>query len=90
MKTSNMYLVAALLSYGAEIVEIDKTDSHRQVFDFKDQSIKVYKLIEHGVTEVEFSDLGQVELLFQSGRLMFMPEYSHKIRDVKNIVHANN
>jgi hypothetical protein len=87
MKTSDMYLVAALLSYGAEFTSIDRSDSRRQVFDFQDKPIAVYKFIEDCmVTKVEFIELSQVEILFQSGKLMFMPDYPNKIRNVKNII----
>jgi hypothetical protein len=92
MKTkqiNDMYLVAALLSYGAELVKVDKENPNRQMFHFKDEAIKVWKLLNDDmVTRMEFADLDQVSLLFRSKRLIFLPNYHNFIKDVKSMIHA--
>ena len=92
MKTkavNDMYLVAALLSYGAKLDRVDRENPKRQVFYFFDNKIIVWeKVSENIITQVEFSDLEQVEILFRSKRLMFLPDYHNFIRDTKSMIHA--
>ena len=86
---NDMYLVAALLSYDVELASIDKENPKRQVFYFIDSPIKVWKLLNNNmVTKVEFVDLDQVEILFRSKKLMFLPDYHNFIRDTKSMIHA--
>lgn len=92
MKTkqvNDMYLVAALLSYGAELQKVDKENPSRQIFHFIDSPIKVWKLLDDNmITRIEFADLEQVEILFRSKKLMFLPDYHNFIRDTKSMIHA--
>lgn len=92
MKTksiTDMYLVAAFLSYGADLLEVDKENPKKQAFIFEDKAINVWKLNEFGlVSRVEFVDLGQVELLFRSEKLMFPPNYCSSVRSIKSMIHA--
>ena len=92
MKTksvTDMYLVAALLSYGADLVEVDKENPRKQSFIFEDKPISVWKFNEWDlVSKIEFADLGQVELLFRSEKLMFPPNYCSSVRSIKSIIHA--
>jgi len=92
MKTkpiNDMYLVAALLAYGAELESIDKDNPKRQMFHFRDEPIQVWKLLnDNMVTKMEFVDLEQVALLFRTKRLMFPPNYHNYIKDVKSMIHA--
>lgn len=92
MKTkpvNDMYLVAALLSYGAKLDSVDRENPKRQIFYFVDSRIIVWeKISENIITQVEFADLEQVELLFRSKRLMFLPDYHNFIRDTKSMIHA--
>ena len=92
MKTkavNDMYLCAAFLSYRVELKEIDKENPKRQVFYFVDKPVQVWKLLENNmVTRMEFVDLDQVEILFRSKKLMFLPDYHNFIRDTKSMIHA--
>jgi len=92
MKTkavNDMYLVAALLSYKVELKRIDRENPKRQVFYFVDTQVQVWKLLDNNlVTRMEFVDLDQVEILFRSKKLMFLPDYHNFIRDTKSMIHA--
>lgn len=92
MKTkavNDMYLVAALLSYGAKLERVDKENPKRQVFHFVNGRIIVWEKISSNIiSQVEFCELDQVELLFRSKRLMFLPDYHNFIRDTKSMIHA--
>ena len=92
MKTkqvNDMYLVAALLSYGAKLEKVDRENPKRQIFHFSDARIIVWEKISTNIiSQVEFSDLEQVEILFRSKRLMFLPDYHNFIRDTKSMIHA--
>lgn len=86
---NNMYLVAALLAYGAELDRIDRENPRRQMFYFMNKPIEVWKLLnDNMVTKMEYVDLDQVEVLFMSERLMYPPNYPNFIKNVKNIIHA--
>ena len=92
MKTkpvTDMYLTAAFLSYGITLEKIDRENPRRQIFYFVDKPTKVWKLLDNNlVTRMEFVDLDQIEILFRSKRLMFLPDYHNFIRDTKSMIHA--
>jgi len=91
MKTkpvTDMYLTAALMSYGAELSRVEKDNPKRQVFYFVDAPIKVWKEVDSDtITRMELADLSQVELLFRSKKLVFLPDYHNFIRDTKSMIH---
>ena len=91
MKTkpvTDMYLTAAFLSYGVEFSRVDRENPKRQVFYFVDAPIKVWKEIDDDtITRMELADLDQVEMLFRSKKLIFLPDYHNFIRDTKSMIH---
>jgi len=91
MKTkpvNDMYFCAALLNYGMELDKIDAENKNRMIFHFIDMPVKVWKKDNEIVSQVELLDLDQVELLYQSDRLMFLPTYHDSVRKMKSIIHS--
>jgi len=87
---SDMYLASALLSYSSEVVSIDRTNPRRVVFNFKECPIKVWKMDCDVPTQVEVLSVRDVQLLFDSSKLMYMPNYHHSIRDIKSMLYRDD
>ena len=86
---SDMYLCAALLNYGAEIVSINRENPHRIVFNFKECPTKVWKLDCDVPTQVEVLSIRDVQLLYDSSKLMYLPNYHHSVRDFKSMLYRD-
>ena len=84
---TDMYLTAALLPYGVELSRVDKENPKRQIFYFNSKPMEVWKLVDGKILKVEVIDLDQVELLFRSKKLVFLPDYHNFIRDTKSMIH---
>ena len=87
-KISDMYLAAALLSYGVELVEIDRSDTHRQKFCFVNELDSIW--VENGgiVTKVNNPSIEDVETKFTAKTLLFPPSYPDAIRRIKSAIHS--
>lgn len=90
--SSNLAFVGALVSYGASITKVDRTDLRRVVFTVDISPIKrvyvlrgdsVEKLVP--VTSAFYNDLLN---LFVSDKLMLMPNYMTKITDLKSLIYG--
>lgn len=91
MKTkpvNDMYFCAALLNYGIKWIKIDDENPRRLIFHFVDVPIKVWQNDNDIVSEIELADLDQVEALYRSDRLMFLPTYPDYIRKMKSTIHS--
>jgi hypothetical protein len=91
IETSDMYLGAALLAYGADYRGVDKKDKQRQKFlfsnDLKISFIYVYNATENEVelhAEPKFSDVCN---FFDSFRLLYPPNYPQALKKLKTIIH---
>lgn len=84
----DMYLAAALLSYGAELLEVDKTNIRRQKFLFSDRIDSIF-VTESGVpVAIHDPKIKDVEMYFVSKRLMFPPNYPDCLRSIKSSIHS--
>jgi len=86
----DMYLGACLLSYGAELVRIDRDDPKRQQFFFSGLIPEVVVKKEEGVECLKNVSLAQVELLFVGKRIFLPPDYPDSVRSMKLAIHASN
>ena len=85
----DMYLAAALLAYGAELVEVDKTNIKRQKFLFADALNSVY-MLDNGVpVKINEPKISEVEMYYVAKRLMFPPSYPDCLRSIKSSIHSN-
>ena len=83
---SDMYLAAALISYGHCYETIDRTEK-RLKFMFPDKQSKVYLLREGTIAVLEYLYLDQVQAAYTSGQLMFLPDYPDKVKRIKSAIH---
>jgi len=88
-RIGDMYLAAALLSYNACLEEIDKSNPKRMKFCFSDPPPYVFKLEGIAVVKVNEPSLDDVETLFISKKLMFLPSYPSSIWDIKTAIHTD-
>jgi hypothetical protein len=85
---SDMYLVAALLSYSPHsFCKVDKTDQRRQKFHFADTVLSVFILSPEGPKEMLKPTLDEICVWYRAGILMYKPDYPAKVKDVKSEVH---
>jgi hypothetical protein len=85
---SDMYLAAALLAYGAEIVGIDRSDPKRQQFEFVGCINVIYVLDQNNVVKMVNPSIEDIEIKFYSKSLVFPPNYPNALRDIKSAIHA--
>jgi hypothetical protein len=83
---SDMYLAAALTSFGHCYDHIDRSEK-RLKFMFPDKQTKVYLLREGTIAVLEYLYLEQVQAAYTSGQLMFLPDYPDKIKRIKSAIH---
>ena len=77
MKTRNIYEVAALLSCGATVIQVDRTDKQHQEFTLAYDE------------DEEHPELRELQLRFQSDTLMVnATKFSETIRKMKSIIHS--
>lgn len=88
-KVSDMYLAAALISYGAELVDVDKRDRKRQKFIFGGEIKQVYVLAGNdGFAVLKNPTFSEVEAKFAAKRLCFLPNYPNSVRDMKSVIYT--
>ena len=85
---SDMYFVAALISYQISYKRINRDNPRRLEFMFEDKPSKVYLLHEGTIAVLEFLHLDQIQAAYTSNTLMFPPSYPDAIRRVKSAIHA--
>lgn len=84
----DMYLAAALLSYGASLSQVDKSNLRRQKFFFEDVIKEIYVMDGSLPLRVVSPSIKSVEMYFVSKRLMFPPTYPDCLRSIKSSIHS--
>jgi len=85
----DMYLAAALLAYGADLQEVDRTDSRRQKFCFAGKISEVITLSPDTIPTKLFNiSIEEFETLFISKKLMFPSSYPDAIRRIKSAIYS--
>lgn len=88
-ETSDMYLAAALLSYGAEIAEIDKTNRNRQRITFRGEISKILVYTDNGFyLVIEKPIFAEVKSKYGNNKLFFPPSYPDAVRKIKSAIHS--
>lgn len=85
---ADMYLAAAILSYGADLKGIDRSDPRKQKFEFVNTITKVYLLNDGKVEEVESPSFDLLESKFIGRSLMYLPNYADCLKRVKAALHS--
>ena len=85
----DMYLAAALLAYGSDIVRVDRADKKRQRFVFREKEVqKILVNDGSGYSEVNSPTIGEIEMYFLSRKLAYPPSYPDAIRSIKSVIHS--
>jgi len=84
-QTSNMYLAAVLVSYGAEIEGVNKDNPKRLMWIFRTLPKRVFVLEDNCRMETrEVSSISEVKAIMASNKLLFPPEFVNSINLVKS------
>lgn len=87
-KTSDIYLAAAMLSLGAELVKTDKDDPRHMVFEFR--AVPANELSDPLTLVRPLVDLEWVENQWVNGQLLVNgPRMADAIRKMKSVVHTS-
>ncbi len=87
--TNDMYLAAILVSYGSQIVNVDKSDIKKQFFHFDKLPNSVYIKNESNNPEmVQVSELEEIKSHFLSKKLYFPPSFVDCLRSVKSYLYS--
>ena len=87
--TKDMYLAAILISYGSQIIEVDKTDLKKQYFHFDKLPGQVFLSNSSGMPEpANVSDLLEIKSHFLSKKLFFPPIFIDCLRSVKSYLYS--
>jgi len=87
-QTSDMYLAATLVAYGAEIDTVNRDDIKRQMFLFKTLPIVVWVFLDDKVVSQKVSTIPEIKALMVSEQLLYPPNFVHAIKDVKSYLYA--
>lgn len=91
IEVTDMYLVAALMAYGADYVGVDREDKRSQRFLFKNPLSGIPKIhtYKHGVLdEIESPSFEDFTNAYNTTCLLFPPNFSEVLRRVKGIIHT--
>lgn len=87
---ADMYLAAAYLAYGAELLKIDKSNTRHQMFEFSNSITEVYTLESSGtVVKHPNPTMDFIETAYISRKLLFPPSYTDSLRRIKVSIHSS-
>lgn len=84
---NNMYLAAAIISYGGKLEKIDRTDKSRQKFVFSSETVTIRCVGKDNEIIQKTACLEEVLTMYSSKQLWFPPTYPDCIRDIKSAIH---
>lgn len=87
---SDMYMAAALLSYGFTLADIDRKNPKRQLFYFKGNIEGVLVKDGDSVKLVKEINPEQLELFYISKQLFLPPNYPDSVKSIKLAIHASD
>jgi len=91
IEVTDMYLVAALIAYGADYVGVDRADRRNQKFLFSNPLNGIPKIhtYKHGVlNEIELPDFEAFKNAYDTTSLLYPTNYAEVLRRVKGIIHT--
>ncbi|PNX52369.1 MAG: hypothetical protein BV458_09940 [Thermoplasmata archaeon M9B2D] len=87
---SDMYMAAMLLSYGADLLEVDRSDRRRQKFKFGGQIPQIFvRSSEKVVLRIENPSFDDIMTYFVGEKLLFPPSFVDSVRRIKALIHNN-
>lgn len=89
-EVTDMYLVAALMAYGANYTGVDRANRTNQKFYFEEplevEAVFTYK--RGAIGEVKNPTFEQFKSCYDTVTLFYPPNYSEVLRRVKGIIHS--
>lgn len=85
----DMYLAAAYLAYGCNLVQVNRDNPRRLKFVFDTVPVRIYVLQGGVVRSEEMPTLDDVEIRFVGRTLCFPPGYDESIKRIKTIIHSD-
>lgn len=86
---SDMYFIAALLSYGYTLVRTDKTNPRRQKFFFDlENEVDVFVVIDD-VLQTVSANIDELEAYFLSRQLLLTGRYVDSLKEVRATIHGH-
>ena len=85
----DMYFAATLLAYGAELLEIDRSDPRHQKFKFGGEIEQIFVLEKNSkvILRIEKPSFDDIKTKFIGRTLMLPPEYVDSVRRIKGAIH---
>jgi len=88
MKISDMYMAAAFLAYGAELINVDRENPSRQIFEFGGEVEQIFVLSgDIQILRIEKPTLDEVKTRFIGRSLCYPPDYVDAVRRIKSAIH---
>jgi hypothetical protein len=88
MKISDMYMAAAFLAYGAELINVDRENPSRQIFEFGGEVEQIFVLSgDIQILRIERPTLDEVKTRFIGRSLCYPPDYVDAVRRIKSAIH---
>lgn len=88
-EVTDMYLASALMSYGAELDHIDKTNKKRQTFVFVGKIQRILVYTDNGFyIIIEEPSFEEIKAKYEAKRLFFPPSYPDSVRSIKSSIHS--
>jgi len=83
-----MYLAATLMSYGAKLEGIDRSDQRRQQFQFSSVIEEIWVESGHIHLRIENPDFATIEKHFIGTTLVYPSNFIDCIKKVKSAIHG--
>jgi hypothetical protein len=89
LKVGDMYLAAALHSYGAKLLKVDKTDKKRQKFIFCGRVPFIFYTDDNKLIN-KYNDppLETIETKYIQKSLVYLPNFTDSIRSIKSAIYS--
>lgn len=91
-EVTDMYFVAALISYGADYIGVDRADKRNQKFNFNEPiDIDTIYIFDRKLKSVEAMldpTFDEIKKAFDTLTLLYPANYPETIRRVKGIIHT--
>ena len=88
-KLTDMYLIAALVAYGFQYSNVDRTNQNRQKFCFPTNKKLPVFLLADGIVGSQMLGVEEIEDQYTIRTLLYPPNYPDTLRSVKYAILSN-
>ncbi len=88
---SDMYMAATLLAYGADLLEVDKSNPSRQRFKFGGDVEQIFIIEKDSkvLLRVERPTFDAIMTYYTGQKLAFPPSFVDSLRRIKALIHSS-